>query len=246
MPVSSPIEQPSQRRHRIPVVLVPLLAAGSVLAAPVSAQEREQVVAGVLGTPAPTESCNLDDFAAVPDGTAQLYSIASEASEARYVSEEELSGVGANTAIGRTNAFIGQIGFDEAGMPLACSRFDVDLRTLTSDSARRDNYLYSNTLETETYPLATFILTSVDGLDGPLVEGEETAITLIGNLTLHGVTNLVAWDAMVTLNGDTITGSAETAFRMPEYNITPPIVGMVISIDETIKLQVDITAKLAG
>jgi hypothetical protein len=33
---------------------------------------------------------------------------------------------------------------------------------------------------------------------------------------------------------------------MPEYNITPPIVGMVISIDETIKLEVDITAKLAG
>jgi polyisoprenoid-binding protein YceI len=223
-----------------------VVAAALLLANPATAQEAPEPDAGVIGTPVAVDGCNLDDFAAVPDGTASLYSIVSEESEARYVAEEELSGVGAKTAIGRTSAFIGQIGFDESGIPLACSRFDVDLRTLTSDSARRDNYLYGNTLETETYPLATFILTSVEGLDGPLVEGQETGLTMLGNLTVHGVTNLVAWNATVTLDGDTVTGTAETSFQMPEFNITPPIVGQVLSIEDTIKLEVDITARLAS
>ena len=93
-------------------------------------------------------------------------------------------------------------------MPLACSRFDVDLRTLQSDSSRRDNYLYSNTLETEQFPLATFILTGVEGLDGPLPDGEETSFTLIGNLTVHGVTNLISWEAKVTRDGDELSGDA--------------------------------------
>jgi len=59
---------------------------------------------------------------------------------------------GANEAVGQTNSIVGQIYFDDQGMPLACSRWDVDLRTLTSDESRRDNYLRGNTLQTDTYP----------------------------------------------------------------------------------------------
>jgi polyisoprenoid-binding protein YceI len=130
-------------------------------------------------------------------------------------------------------------------MPLACSRFDVDLRTLTSDESRRDNFLYTNTLETQTYPLATFILSSVEGLDEPLADGEETQVKLIGNLTVHGQTKLIAWDAKIKMDGDTLTGTASTTFNMADFNITPPKVGPVMSIDETVKLEVDITAQKA-
>lgn len=235
-------------RRRWPEMLA-VAAAGLTLVLPPSglAQESESTptAMGVLGEAVSVESCNLDDYAAAPDGTASLYRIVSDDSEARYVAQEELARVGAATAIGRTSAFIGQIGFDEEGNPLACSRFDVDLRTLTSDSAMRDNHLYRNTLETATYPLATFILTGVEGLEGPIADGEETELTLIGNLTVHGVTNSVAWQATVTREGDLLTGNAETTFRMPEFDIVAPIVGQVISIEETITLQVDIAATLA-
>jgi len=163
-------------------------------------------------------------------------------SVARYRAQEELANQGANEAVGETNSIVGQIYFDESGKPLACSRWDVDLRTLTSDESRRDNYLRGNTLQTDTYPVATFVLTSVEGLDGALVDGEETSFSLVGNLTMHGATRLVRWNVTATLDGDTITGSGNTTFNMEDYGIAEPKVGPVLSVDEEITLEVDLTA----
>jgi polyisoprenoid-binding protein YceI len=200
---------------------------------------------GVVGTEA-ASTCVTDlGTADVPDG-ASAFTIVSEESLARYRAQEELASIGANEAVGETNAIIGSILFGGDGSPLACSRFDVDLRTLTSDEARRDNFLYNNTLQTGQYPLATFILASVEGLDGPLMDGDETALTLVGNITVHGQTDLIAWDATVTLDGDTLAGTATTTCTMDEYGIDEPVVGPVMSVDETITLEVEIAAERAA
>ena len=207
----------------------------------VRAAVAQESTPGVIGTPTASSGC-IADALATPAAGQIAYSIVSEESAARYRAQEELAGQGAAEAVGETTAIIGTILFDAEGNPQACSRFDVDLRTLQSDETRRDNYLYSNTLETEQYPLATFVLTGVEGLDGPLPDGEETTFTLVGELTMHGVTNLVAWDVTATLDGDTLTGSAVTRFNMPDYNIEEPVVGPVLSVNETVQLEVDITA----
>lgn len=217
-----------------------------LIAQPAVAQNATSTAAtgtpGVIGTPPATSTCSAT---ATPDAStiATTYTIANGSSNAQYEAEEQLAGKGANTAIGKTNAFIGSFYFDKSGKPIACSRWYVDLRTLKSDEARRDNFLYSNTLETETYPLATFTLTSVDGLTAPLADGKETSLTLVGELNLHGVTKLVSWSAKVTLKGDEIIGTADTSFDMPDFNIQPPRVGPVLSLDEHVKLHVDIVAK---
>jgi polyisoprenoid-binding protein YceI len=176
---------------------------------------------------------------------ATVYALDSTQSAARYIAQEELANQGAATAIGETNSIVGNIYFDADGNPLACSRWDVDMRTLVSDESRRDNYLRGDTLETDTYPVATFVLTSVEGLDGALVDGEETTFYLVGNLTFHGVTNQVRWEVTATLSGDQLTGSANTQFDMAQYNIEPPTVGPVLSIDETVELEVDLVAAKA-
>ncbi len=229
------------RRAIAPVaafLLALLVAAGVALTRSATAQETPSAtVPGVLETPAATLDCET----AAPS-PATTYAIVSEESAARYRAQEELAGIGANEAVGETNAIIGQILFDEGGTPLACSRFDVDLRTLQSDESYRDNYLYGNTLETEQYPLATFILTAVEGLTAPLADGEETTFTLIGNLTVHGVTKLVAWETTATLDDDRLSGTAVTTFEMPEFAIEPPVVGPVVSLDEKVQLEVDIVA----
>jgi polyisoprenoid-binding protein YceI len=171
--------------------------------------------------------------------------IVSEESEARYKVEEELASKGATTAVGATQAIVGAVYFDSNGMPLACTRIDVDLRTLVSDESRRDNAVQTQGLETATYPLATFILTSVEGLDGALVDGEATSLTLIGNLTLHGETHVVAWSATVTKNGETLEGTATISFDMHDFGITPPKMGPVLSIADDVTLEFDLTAKQA-
>ena len=228
------------------VAFAALLALVGMTAPSAGAQDATEtpVVVGVLATPAAALDCAA--LAADPaNAPSVVYQIDATASEARYRVNEELRGVGATEAVGKTNAMIGQVSLDAEGAPMACSRFDVDMRTLKSDESRRDNYLYGNTLQTEQFPLATFVLSSVEGMDAALVEGEETTITLIGDLTLHGVNKLVAWQAVVTLEGDAITGTASTEFQMPEFDITPPKAGPVVSLEETVKLELDLTLKKA-
>ena len=229
-------------KHKTRRLWLVLIAATLCLTSQVTAQEPSGTPEiGVIGTPVTETVC---DPAATepPDGTSAIYQIVSDQSNAQYEVEEELVNIGANTAIGKTSAFIGTIFLDDAGYPLPCSRWDVDLRTLQSDDPRRDNFLYGNTLQTETYPLATFILTSVPDLETPIQDGVETEITLIGDLTLHGVTRVVAWKATIAVTADGITGTAETGFQMPDFNILPPDTMVVISLDEHVELHIDIVA----
>jgi polyisoprenoid-binding protein YceI len=229
-------------RALLAALVLALTLLSGLAPAPAGAQESGDATAeaevGVLATPAAELDCETLVAANPPSA---VFAIDDAGSEARYRVEEELASVGATEAVGRTNALIGQILLDSAGLPQLCSCFDVDLRTLQSDEPRRDNYLYNNTLETERYPLATFVLSSVEGTDGTLVEGEETTVRLIGALTLHGVTKQVAWEATVTLEEDTITGQATTEFMMPDFNITPPKVGPVLSLEERVRLEIDLT-----
>lgn len=216
--------------------------------AAVLAQEVETATeVGVLEARDGLPECEVVDPGAVPtEDAAATYAITSEESVARYKVMEELADIGANEVVGETNAIIGHILFDENGAPLACSRFDVDLRTLETDQARRDNFLRGNTLETDTYPLATFVVREVEGLDGALPEGEETTVTLIGDLTFHGVTRLAAWETTVTREGDTLNGTATTTFTFPDFEIEKPIVGPVVGIDDEVTLEVDLVAAPAA
>ena len=195
------------------------------------------------GTPSATPSAATCDTEAAIAAAPSSYSIVSEESAARYRAQEELVSIGATEAVGETQAIIGTILLGEDGTPLLCSRFDVDLRTLQSDEARRDNYLYNNTLQTETFPLATFVVASIEGLNGPLTDGQTVTMQLVGDMTLHGVTRPATWDAEVTLNGDTLTGTASTTFLMEDYAIEEPVVGPVASVDQEIRLEVDISAR---
>jgi polyisoprenoid-binding protein YceI len=171
-----------------------------------------------------------------------VYTIDGEASTASYVAQEELASIGANEVTGTTNAIIGSILVGEDGVPLKCSNFAVDMRTLETDEAKRDNFLRTNTLESDTYPFATFVVASIEGLDGGLVDGETTTIQLVGDITLHGVTRSATWDADVTLDGDTLSGTATTTFVIADYEMEKPIVGPVVSIEDEVVLNVDISA----
>lgn len=238
-------------RPGVPVTFVLTILLGSMVASgPVAAQEATPTVTpGVLETEADETLCAADTTETPtpdPASVAETFTIVSDESAVRYRAQEEFASIGATEAVGETNAFIGQLLFDAAGQPIACSRFDADLRTLTSDKAKRDNYLYNNTLETEQFPLASFVLSEVQGLDAPLTDGEEATFTMIGNLTLHGVTREVAWEATAVRDGDTITGDAWTTFEMPEFDIEPPVVGPVVSLDESVRLEVDLTAAIGS
>lgn len=197
------------------------------------------------GAPAaPTGEVGKAGIAEMPEG-AVTYVVDGEESLASYSVEEELAGQGDVTAVGETTAVVGEIVLDADGTPLAGSRIDIDLRTLKTDETRRDNYLRGNSLESDTYPLATFVVTRIDNWSAPLTQGETTTFEMVGNLTVHGVTKEVVWESTATIDEDVITGTATVAVEMGDFDIEKPTVGFVLSLDETVTLSLAITAEMA-
>ena len=148
-------------------------------------------------------------------------------------------------AVGTTKAVSGQVVANADGSIVSKdSKFTVDLSTLVSDSSMRDGFIQMNVLQTNKYPSATFVPTSVQGLSLPPADGD-LAFKLVGDLTIHGVTKPVTWDVTGTLSGDKATGTATTSFTFAAFGLTKPSVGSVLSVEDTIKLELNLSFQVA-
>jgi polyisoprenoid-binding protein YceI len=89
---------------------------------------------------------------------------------AGYRIDEEVAGIGADTAVGRTRDVAGELGIE--GTSITSLSVEVDMSTLESDDDRRDDQPRMRGLETDTYPTATFVLTETVSFDDEPQEGE--------------------------------------------------------------------------
>jgi polyisoprenoid-binding protein YceI len=167
-------------------------------------------------------------------------------SEARYHAQEVLSGRGANEAIGRTGDVTGLIQLGADGNVLTDqSRITVDLRTLQSDSGMRDNYIKRSTLQVEQFPTAEFVVTGAPGLPIPLPTNGSATFELTGDLTVHGVTRPASWQASANFTDREVICTATTTVLMSDFGMTPPRVGAVVSIEDAVRLELDVRATVA-
>jgi len=58
-------------------------------------------------------------------------------------------------------------------------------------------------------------------------------------MTMHGVTRPTLWNATATFAGNKVTGSAKTAVKFGDFNMTIPKVGSVLSVQDSIRLEYD-------
>ena len=175
-------------------------------------------------------------------GALLRYRVVPERSEARYLVREQLAGLSfPNDAVGTTSAIQGSIVLDAQGRVLPSeSRFTVDLRTLRSDEARRDNYLRRNTLETDRNPNAVFVPTEARGLPIPLPQTGTASFDLVGDLTIRDTTRRITWEATATIQGQDLGVQARTAFRFADFGLRIPRVASVLSVEDTIRLEIDL------
>ncbi len=165
-------------------------------------------------------------------------------SEARYRAREQLAGQSLpSEAVGSTREVAGAIVVGANGAPVPeQSEVTVDLRTLRSNEGRRDNFIQRNTLETQSYPSARFVAREIRGLPVPLPSVGEATFQLLGDLTVHGTTRPTTWDISARFDGGTVTGTAKTTVRLEDFGMARPRVGPVLSIDETLVLELDFYA----
>lgn len=183
---------------------------------------------------------------AVGAGAATL-EVVPAASEARYRVREQLAGVSFPTdAVGTTQDVRGTIALDGEGRPAPGSQVTVDLRSLRSDEARRDTYLCERTLTTESFPYAEFVPQEIRGLPFPLPGSGQAPVQLLGDLTIRDVTRPTTWEGTVEFRGSTVRLRARTGFRFGDFALTQPRVMRVLSIEDHIRLEVDLTLRPAS
>ena len=209
--------------------------------APTVAPTAVQVAPSTGSTPVPTTNSNSSS------GTIRFV-LVPEKSEARFRVREQLVNVSLpNDAIGKTREFTGTLVIKPDGTIVSPeSKFVVNMGTLATDRSQRDNFIKRSVLQTDQYPTTVFVPTQVTGLPTPLPQSGQVSFKLTGDLTIRNVTKPVTWDVTAQVQGNQVTGQATTTFKFADFNLTQPRVPVVLSIEDNIKLELDVTLQRAS
>jgi polyisoprenoid-binding protein YceI len=151
-----------------------------------------------------------------------------------------------NNAIGTTHSVQGNFKIRTGTSPLVASmNITVDLSTLQSDAQRRDNYIKQNSLQTDTYPNATFVSVSTQGLPSSYTDGQTVHFQITGNLTMHGKTNKEVFDVQGKVVGNAVTGTATSTIYMTDFGIQPPNLANIAIAQNKVVVTLTFTAKSA-
>ena len=245
-------------RTRLPVVLA-VAAAVALLGGFVVAQQflAGDDVARLTLPPSATTSAeasatdgpSTDPSASSTTGAAPGTATASELAGAWTVTDgsvvgyrvrEQVGGISALTdAVGRTSAVTGSATLEASGdaLAVAAASFEADLSQLESDEGRRDNRIRSIGLESDTFPIATFVLTEAIEVPAEALTGATVDVTLTGDLAIHGVTKRVSIPGQARLNGDRIEVVGSLTFPFSDFGMTPPDVAGFVQVEEDATLE---------
>ncbi len=157
-----------------------------------------------------------------------------EGSEAGYRVREQLANLPAESdAVGRTSDVSGSITLAASGdgAQLTEGSLTVDTTTIASDEDRRDNRMRDEGLQTDAFPTATFTVTAPVDIPATAIAGTATDVTLVGDLTLHGVTKAVEIPAQAQLVDGQVKVAGSLSFALSDFDIVAPNVGgFIVSI----------------
>lgn len=149
-----------------------------------------------------------------------------------------------STVKGQFDVIRGQLHIDEAHPEHSWVEAEADAATINTRDEKRDGHLRSaDFFDTEKYPLITFKSTKVESLGG-----NEYRVT--GNLTMHGVTKEVSFDAEyqgqikdtwgMQRAGLTIKGSINRKDFGLTWNVALESGGVMVS--EKVNVEIDLAA----
>lgn len=167
--------------------------------------------------------------------------VAPKNNQARYFVREQLAHLSfPSDAVGVTDSVTGTFAIDDKGKVIPSeSKFVVDLRGLKSDRSMRDGFIQRRTLETDKYPTVTLVPKELEGLTMPLPDSGRVSFTLLGDLTVRGVTKPTSWMVDAYMRHGQVFGTASTGFTFDDFQIEKPKVGSVLSVADSIHLVYD-------
>ncbi len=177
------------------------------------------------------EAAQSEDATEVDDGT--QFWITTEGSEVGYRVSEVLFGIDTE-GVGRTEDVTGSVTLVDTTMTEA--EFTVDVASMKSDDGRRDGQFRGRIMETQTFPTASFTLTSPIDLGVTATEGATLDTTISGELTMHGVTNPVSFEIAAKIEGNRLGVIGTIPITFVDYDIVDPsITGITVKPDGVIE-----------
>jgi polyisoprenoid-binding protein YceI len=181
----------------------------------------------------PDPGGSADPSVSVDDDVAGTWTVTG-GSQAGYRVREQLAQLPAESdAVGRTDQVSGSITITSDGTTssLVAGTLQVDTTAISSDKPQRDNRLRTEGLQTDTYPTASFALTQPVAIPTAAISGASADITLVGDLTIHGVTKSVQIPSQALLLDGTIKVAGSISFPLSDYGmVAPNIGGFIVSI----------------
>jgi polyisoprenoid-binding protein YceI len=141
---------------------------------------------------------------------------------------EELT-IGSATAVGRTGAVAGSLTI--SGTTVSDVAIEADLSQLVTNDSRRDRAA-RDALDTDEFPLATFVQTQPLELPADAASGGPVSVTAVGDLTIHGVTQPVEVPLQAQLVDDVIALIGSLPVTFSEYGVTAPSAPIVVSVED--------------
>jgi polyisoprenoid-binding protein YceI len=107
----------------------------------------------------------------------------------------------------------------------------VDVASITTDNATRDEYFRGPALDTDDYPTASFTLSSPVALSDQLLDGNPVTVAASGVLSLHGVTRDVDVSLTAELEDGSLVLSGSVPISFDDYDIAAIDLGFVTVAD---------------
>jgi polyisoprenoid-binding protein YceI len=80
------------------------------------------------------------------------------------------------------------------------------------------------------------------GLDTPLPTSGQQTFQLLGDLTVHGVTQPVSWNVIAQFRDMSVNGDATTGIRITDFGMTIPSVAVVLTLNDALTLELQFVA----
>ncbi len=152
-----------------------------------------------------------------------------------------------NDAVGKTRDVSGSLVFDGSGTVVAGqSKITVGQLSLQSDEDDRDEFLRTNSLESEKFPLAELVVRETPGMPWPIPCQGEALFQIAGDMTVHGVTVPLTWDATVQFRPDGAKGLMTINFPFSTFDMKIPKRLFLLSVDDNIRLELQFDAPITA
>ena len=244
MPPRSAIPLPFLRL--LPIALIALMPIVLGACGPAPAEEPSTVVEDTSGqaVEAPAEPTILDTNVEPAEPVAPVepdqpaatgpttYVIETSESSAGYAVDEEFfegaverfgEALGQTVTVGRTPDVSGSLTVEGTDPPaIVGGEIRVGLAGLSSDQSGRDRQVRGRILNTESFPDAVFVPTSIENFPPNPAEGQLLEFQMVGDMTIAGITVPLTFDVSATVVGGRIDGQATASFNMSDFGVEPP------------------------